>query len=421
MKLLPPTKDSVAQEATIVSTSVKVCMHILKSVHKDVRGLRASAALVEAGFTVSTVDIEGESARSPEETIDGVRVKHMMVSSSFIATRFQRWALIRAAWLFIRGTIRLLRTPADVYHALDLPAFPACYIAAQLRRKPLIFETYELPLLTLPVSELKASRRWLHALLAPLLAAMVPRCAAVIAVSPPIIQELRKRYHCPEVLLIRNVPTYRAVSKSDRLRQQLGLGPQVRIALYQGGLQTNRGLDRLVRAAAFLERDIVIVMMGKAMHTVQAQLEALIASEGVADRVKFLPQVPYAELLDWTASADIGLIVYTPDYSPNVQMMLPNKLFEYLMAGLPVLASQLEAVSDVIRTYGAGQIVSSLAPADVGAAINRMLADQAALDLMRRNALDAAQHVFCWEKERGELIRLYHKLLYGRKYPEVLA
>lgn len=415
MKILPPAEFSVAEEATIVPSSIKVCMHILTGVRKEVRSLLASRALVEAGFTVSILDLEGENTRSLEEDIDGVRVKHMMVSRSFIATRFKRWALFKAAWLFIRATIRLLRMPGDIYHALDLPALPACYIAAQLRRKPLIFEAYELPLFTLPMSELSTSRRLLHALLAPLLTAMMPRCAGVIAVSPPIVQELRKRYHCLEVLLIRNVPPYRAVSKSDRLRQRLGLSSAVRIALYQGGLQSNRGLDRLVRAAAFLERDIVIVMMGPAMATMQAQLETLIASEGVADRVKILPPVPYAELPDWTASADLGLIVHTPDYSPNVRMMLPIKFFEYLMAGLPVLASPLESVVDVVRTYGVGQVLSSLAPADVGAAINAMLADRDALAQMSRNALEAAQREFYWEKERGELIRLYRKLLYSRK------
>ncbi len=390
-------------------------MHILTGVRKEVRSLHAGRALVEAGFTVSILDIDGENTQSLEEDLDGVRVKHMMVSRSFIATRFTRWSLFRAVWLFIRATMRLLRTPADIYHAIDLPALPACFIAAQLRRKPLIFEAYELPLSTLPASELSTSRRWLDVLLAPLLIAMVPRCAAVIAVSPPIVEELRKRYHCPEVLLIRNVPPYRMVSKSDHLRQRLGLSSDVRIALYQGGLQTNRGLDRLVRAAAFLERDIVIVMMGPAMPILQAQLEALIASEGVSDRVKIIPPVPYAELLDWTASADIGLTILPLDYSLSIRLCLPQKFFEYLMAGLPVLTSQLDAIAEVIKTYDVGQIVSSLAPADVGAAINAMLADRAALARMRRNALEAVQRECHWEKESQKLIHLYQKLSYGRK------
>jgi glycosyltransferase involved in cell wall biosynthesis len=144
-----------------------------------------------------------------------------------------------------------------------------------------------------------------------------------------------------------------------------------------------------------------------------AELDDLIAREGVADRVRILPPVPYDELLDWTVSADIGLIICPPGYSPNVKMMLPNKLFEYLMAGLPVLASDLEAVAEVIKTYDVGWIESSLTPADVGATINATLADQAARARMRVNALDAAKQVFCWEHERAELIRLYVRITFG--------
>lgn len=174
-----------------------------------------------------------------------------------------------------------------------------------------------------------------------LLARILSSCAGTITVSSPITQEICTRYHTSEITLVRNVPVYQAVSKSNRLRQHLGLGQEVRIALYQGNLQPDRGLDHLIRAAAYLERDIVIVLLGKEIGDTLTQLETLIANEGVTDRVKILPPVPYAELLDWTASADMGLIIYSPGQSLNVQMCLPNKLFEYLMAGLPVLASPI--------------------------------------------------------------------------------
>jgi len=167
----------------------------------------------------------------------------------------------------------------------------------------------------------------------------------------------------------------------------------------------------LVRAAAFLEQNMVIVLMGKDIGSTSAELEALASREGVADRLKILPPVPYEELLEWTASADIGLIVYSPDQSLNVKMCLPNKLFEYLMAGLPVLATPLDAVADILRTYNVGRIVPSLKPADVGVAISEMLKDRDALASMRRNALEAVQHDLNWEKESLQLIRFYQDIL----------
>jgi glycosyltransferase involved in cell wall biosynthesis len=411
MKTVPFLNASTAPGTTTALSPIKICMHVLGTASTDARVMRAATALVEAGHAVSLVDIEDEGNRQSEEDIRGVCVKHIMVSRSFLSTRFDKWTLVRTAQLFVRSTLRLIQTPADIYHAHDVSALPACYIAACLRRKPIIFESHEMPLFEQPLSQMGRSKRLLHELLVVLLAHMIPRCAGIITVSPPIVEEIRNRYRVPEVVLIRSVPEYRAVSKSDRLRRYLGLKPEVRIALYQGYLQSNRGLDRLVRAAAFLEQDIVIVIMGKNVETTQAQLEALIASEGVADRVKILPPVPYAELLDWTASADIGLNVASPDYSLNVRYFLPNKLFEYLMAGLPVLTSPLEAIVDVIKTYDVGQVLSSLAPADIGEAINRMLADPVGLARQRSNALEAARNEFYWEKERLRLIHLYQGIL----------
>ncbi len=398
---------SRAEEATRELVPIKVGMHVLGAAATDPRVMREATALIEAGYAVSIVDIEEEGNHQREEDVRGVCLKHVLMPHAFFSTRFDKWALFRVTKMFIRTTLRLLQTQADIYHGHEVSGLLPCYVAACLRRKSVIFDAHEMPLFERPLSEFGPSRRLLRGLLVALLAHIVPRCAGVITVSSPIVKELRNRYGLSEVTLIRNVPEYRTVSKSDRLRQYLGLTPETRIVLYQGYLQPNRGLDRLIRAAAFLEQDIVIVMMGKNRGTTQAQLEALIASEGVADRVKIIPPAPYAELLDWTSSADIGVNVASPDYSLNVRCFLPNKLFEYLMSGVPVLTSSLEAMVEVINTYDVGQVLPSLEPADIGETINSMLADPAALARMSSNALEATKEEFNWEKEKLKLIPLY--------------
>jgi len=301
----------------------------------------------------------------------------------------------------------MLQMSADIYHAHDENALLPCYIAALVHRKPLVFDAHELPLRGLGYP------RWLglRTLLTLLFTAIVSRCSGVITVSPPIAQEIRSRYRARRVTVIRNIPAFQAVAKSDRLRQHLGLGPEIRIALYQGNIDQVRQLSSLVRAAGLLERNTVIVLMGKGVGETVSELEALAVKESVADRVKIIPPVPYAELLEWTASADIGLAVFSPDYSLSVRWCLPNKLFEYLMAGLPVLATSLDAVADLLKSYDVGQVVPSFTPVDIAAAINAMLADHAALDRMRGNALKAVRGDLCWEKARQRLIRLYRDIL----------
>ena len=273
--------DNSVEEATTAVTPVKVCMYLLETARNDYRVMRDASALIEAGFVVTIVDVESERTRPVEEVIDGVHMKHIFMSSWFISARFKPWFIVKLALLTLLGTVRLLRTPADIYHAHVERALPACYIAARLRRKPLIFDSPDLPF------EDPSYTRWrrLFAIATRFLTYMISRCEGVVASSPLHVEVLHKRYHAPEATLIRNVPIYRSISKSDRLRNHLGLSPDTRIALYQGYLLPSRRLDILVRAAQFLEPNIIIVIMGKDFKGVKSQLEALIANEGVADRI----------------------------------------------------------------------------------------------------------------------------------------
>jgi glycosyltransferase involved in cell wall biosynthesis len=408
MKISSVLNASTPREATTTLSPIRICMHVLGPARTDARVMREAIALRNAGFAVSIVDIECGNKHS-FEVFDDINLQHIRVTQAFMTTRFARWTLLRAVQILLRSTIHLVQTPADIYQAHDVSGLLPCYIAARLRRKPLIFDSHEIPL-----SYMSIQSRTILALLSFLLMHILPRCAGVITVSQQIAQEMRMRYRLPEVSLVRNVPMYRVVPRSDRLRQRLELSPGTRIALYQGYLQPVRSLDRLVRAARYLEPGIVIVLMGQNQGSTQAQLEALIASEGVSERVKILPHVPYEELLDWTASADIGLVVFSPDSSLSIRWCLPNKLFEYLMVGLPVLSSELDAVVEVIKTYKVGKVVTSLRPADIATSINAMLADSVTLAEMRRNALDVVQQEFHWEKECQRLIQLYHNVLVTR-------
>lgn len=383
-------------------------MHVRGVARTDGRVLHEATALVDAGYVVSIVDRDDEGPHKREDFCR-VQLVHSSFStsplSSFIS-RFRAFSLVHRLVSHLSCTRLLVQLSADIYHAHDVSALPACFLAALLRRKPLIFDAHELPL-----SELDGtSWQWLKKPLTHGLSILIRYCTGVITVSPPIAREIRTAYRISEVSLVRNVPSYQRISRGNLLRQHLGLDTEVRIALYHGNLQADRGLDRLIRAARFLEPNIVIVLMGKGIGSTLAQLEALIAQEDVANRVKVIPPVPYAELLHWAASADLGLIVYTPQQSLNVQMCLPNKLFEYLMAGLPVLASPLDAVVKVLDTYKVGQVVPSLDPLEVASAINALLADSAALAEMRHNALAAANGDLCWEKECQHLLQLYHRI-----------
>ncbi len=403
------SRAQTAAESTIAATPtpIRICMHVRERARADVRVMREARTLAAAGFAVSILDVEREPGYPTEEDFGAVHVQHILKPHWHTPTRMP-WRLFRSAAKLIYSTALLLRMPAEIYHAHDVNALPSCYIAARLRRKALVFDAHELPL-----KELYGRAGWSRMLLRRLLTSMLARCAGVITVSPPIAQEMGEQYGVGKIELVRNIPAYwqaPGADRTDHLRHALGLAPEVRIALYQGNIQEGRGLELLVRAAAFLDPQIAIVIMGRSFDDTLTRLRALIASEGVAECVHILPPVPYAELLSWTASADVGLTIFPLDYSPSISMSLPNKLFEYLMAGLPVLSTPLEAIIDILQRYDVGRVAPSLDPADIAAALNALLANRDALERMRRNALEAVQDDLCWEKEQQHLIRLYQRI-----------
>jgi glycosyltransferase involved in cell wall biosynthesis len=370
-----------------------------------------ASALAKAGFMVTVVDFQSDRTRPAEEDIGGVHFKHIFMPGYFTPVRFKPWYLVKLVMMMVYGTIQLLQVHADIYHGHQERALAACYIAARVRNKPFIVDTPEL-LLTDPRY---ASWPRLQKLAIWFLRGIIKHRAGYITGSPLYPQEIRSLYHAQNITLVRHVPPYQEISKSDRLLQHLKLRPEVKIALYQGHLVPDRQLERLIQAAVFLEQDIIIVLLGSGPEKTVAELKSLITLEKVSDRVKMIPAVPYEELLKWTASADIGLTAVAPDQSLNTRLCLPNKFFEYLMAGLPVLSLQYDAIAEVIKKYEVGKVLSSLAHRDIGIAINEMLADPEGLAQMKSNALAAAKQEFYWEKESQKLIHLYEEILSKRK------
>src|SRR5260370_10601706 len=199
MKSPSPADISGAENNSAFQEPINICMHVLTTARNDVRVIREAKTMVEAGFAVCIVDIESDPTRPSEESLHGVWLKHLPVSSEFATTRFRKWTLFRGAWMFIGSIRHLVGTQADIYHAHDEATLPACAIAAWLRRKPLIFDAHELPL-----NEMSIRWSWLLFLFKAIFKMVLPRCAGVITVSPPIVQEIRKSYDPRLVALVRN-------------------------------------------------------------------------------------------------------------------------------------------------------------------------------------------------------------------------
>src|SRR5258708_19495236 len=257
LKTFSQVDGAVTKSAVAPHTPVGVCMHVRGVVRTDGRVMREATALMEAGCAVTSLDFEDDRTRAVEGDISGIHVKHIMRPNWLIPTNLKLWRLVKSTKKLIYTAMRLIQMPADIYHAHDSNALAACYVAATWHRKPLVFDAHELPL-----NETDGTIRWLPPLVTRLLAVILLRSAQIITVSSPIAQEICKRYHVPQVCLVRNILPYQMTAKRDRLQKYLGLSSSVRIALYQGNLDS-RGLERLIPVASYLVPHIVIGMMGR--------------------------------------------------------------------------------------------------------------------------------------------------------------
>jgi glycosyltransferase involved in cell wall biosynthesis len=134
-------------------------------------------------------------------------------------------------------------------------------------------------------------------------------------------------------------------------------------------------------------------------------LRALARGEGVEGRVHFTEGVPLAELLSYTAGADLGAIAYR-NVGLNNYYTSPNKLFEYCAAGVPVVASRFPELVKVVEGLGIGATFDPERPEEIAAAVNGLVDDPSALERVRANVARAASR-FTWESESAKLLEVY--------------
>jgi glycosyltransferase involved in cell wall biosynthesis len=292
--------------------------------------------------------------------------------------------------------------PADIYHAHDLNTLPVAYLAVRRYGGKLVYDSHELYTET---SNLSRAERIVSRLTERFL---IRRCHAVITVNDSIARELKARYKIQRPTVIMNCPMLPSHScKSNLLREKLGLSEKEPLVLYQGGFSHHRGLENLLTAIALVPRG-KLVMMG--WGRLEEDLRTIAQAKGLMNnRVFFLPPVPQDELLLWTSSADAGVIPYR-NVGLNNYFSLPNKLFEYIVAGIPVVASDFPELRRVIEEFKVGCTFNPDDPKDIARAISWVFEDEKRLVELKENARRAAA-VLNWENEEKKLLELYRKLL----------
>ncbi|MCT7378212.1 glycosyltransferase family 4 protein [Chelativorans salis] len=307
--------------------------------------------------------------------------------------------LLTRAWAHGILLARMVAARPHVVHAHDVNTLPTAWIAAVLSRAPLVYDAHEVSTDREGYAGFRTAVAWLERRL-------TPRAAAMITTTEARAKFFARAYGIPRPLVLQNRPRFAAPGRTERIRRELQLQKPWPIVLYQGGLQQGRGLERLVDAAARLEKAYFVFIGGGRLSPA---LEDQAKSAGLTERVRFMPTVSLDVLPSYTASADIG-VQPLENTCFNHYTTDSNKLFEYMMAGLPVVASDMPEIRRIVDAHGFGMIVPPSDTTALANAIGKLIESEALRRVYAEKARHAASRLN-WEEQEQKLVALYDRLL----------
>jgi glycosyltransferase involved in cell wall biosynthesis len=315
---------------------------------------------------------------------------------------FEKGPLFYAEYQF-RLFIYLLFHKADVLVSNDLDTLLPNYLIAKLKNVHLVYDSHELfcevpELQNNPIKKntWKRIERWIF-----------PKLKNVFTVNDSIAKKYSDEYHV-EVKVVRNIPPLSNQKNFTKItKAELNIPTDKKIIVLQGaGINIDRGAEEAVEAMQFINNAVLLII---GSGDVIAVLKQMVDSLKLNDKVKFIGKIPFERLLQYTHHADLGLTL-DKDTNINYRYSLPNKLFDYIHAGVPVLASNLVEVKKIITDYAVGDLIENHQPKHIADKINFMLNDSIQLELWKKNTRIAAEKLN-WEIEELQLIEVYSKFL----------
>lgn len=374
---------------------------------RDPRARRQAVAALVNGFEV--VGLCGRISGEEPDSLEGMRVERVgprgRTNPAWEVGLAQRRAgslqrELRGAYRLVRLLVRTLRLwragrslgRFDVVHANDLDTLPAGWLLARRHESRLVYDAHEL------YSEYERKPpRVARAVIGLLERTLARRAEAVVTVNEPIAAELAARLHLDRApLVVLNAPERQTVEPNA-----FAIGPLR--AIYQGAFGPGRPLRDLLDALAAAPSVHLTV---RAVRMTPDVVRAEIARRGLEGRIAVADPLPPSRLLEGLRDAEVGVIFDRPQ-SRNSELSLPNKLFEYLMAGLAVAVPELPSLASLVTEEGVGVTFAPGRPEALGEALEALAVDRDRLAALRHRAVVAARTRLNAEAQRPTLLRAW--------------
>lgn len=296
----------------------------------------------------------------------------------------------------IRLFFYLLFNKADFYLSNDLDTLLANYLVSKMKKVALVYDSHEY---FTEVPEL-IMRPFIRSIWMGIEKWIFPKLRKVITVNDSIAEIYSKKYSV-KVKTVRNLPILQDRSLPAENKQNWSIPSSAKVFLFQGaGINIDRGAEEAVASIEKVE-GAVLLFIGSG--DIIEQIKAKVKKSKLEQKVFFIPKQPFPKLIGFTKMADFGLTL-DKDTNLNYRFSLPNKIFDYIQAGLPILATDLPEVKKIIHQYDIGLISPSSDPEILAQKMKEMMHEN--LDRWKKN-LNLAATELCWENEQHKLLELF--------------
>ena len=354
----------------------------------DQRVERICHALTERGFEVVLIGRRSKDSLKLKRPYRTERFRMLFKKGFFFYAEFNTrlfWAL-----LFKRKSL---------LYANDLDTLLPNFLAAKISRTPLVYDSHEY---FTEVPEL-LDRPFVRSIWEKLEASIFPRLQHVITVNDKLAEIYSEKYQVP-VTAIRNVPELTPEngldnSESDKNKNSL---KTKEILIYQGALNLGRGIELMIDSMEFLpEMKLLIAGQGD----ISEELRRRVEQRSLGNRVYFTGRLIPKELKKLTKSASLGLSL-EENLGLNYKYALPNKIFDYIHAGIPVIVSNLPVMSRLVSDNRVGEVLEERTPKSLAGLVRKVLSQKEAY---RKNLHDAARK-FNWNEEKKEFQKFLDRI-----------
>ncbi|MCL0079968.1 glycosyltransferase [Dehalococcoidia bacterium] len=375
----------------------------------DGRTINEANALISAGYKVTiaanyprptTTDTIQDNSRYNIVYLHDIHRPKWTEHAPSVIRKF--FSLLYLLYIFLTSLWRTLRISADVYHAPDYNSLLLAYMASILKKSKVVYDSRDF----YAGYSFKNGKPIYRNVTEYIEGLIIKKVDVVITSNDSMGEAMSKHYKIPIPMIIRACKSFAYdVTTKKNVRDDIGLEAMDKLIVHTGSITVpSRGLCELVTAISKIpEIHFAFVGWGPSVE----KLKMLSKNLNVQHRVHFLKPVPYEMITQYISSADAGIASIKP-ISKQYLYTLPSKFFEYIAAGLPVLASDQLEMKNIIENYRIGETFNPYEPDSIVHSILELF-DESKYPLFKENVLIARQELN-WEKESKKLLSVYERI-----------